>query len=64
MSVAKQFQSSFKTVLKLLSFSRNILETFLLFSPLTANIRCLCKTAVYDAVNRSWVNKYGDNLRH
>jgi len=43
-----------------LKLSIQSLETF---KPITACIKCLCKTTVYDAVNQTLVYKYGDHVR-
>jgi len=32
--------------------------------PITTGICCLCKTAVYNAVNQALVNEHGDNMRY
>jgi len=39
-------------------------KRFVCFSHSQTGIRCLCKTAVYDAVNRTLVNKHRDHIRY
>jgi len=39
-------------------------KRFSCFSQSQACIRCLCKTAVYNAVNQTLVNKHGEYMRY
>ena len=46
------------------NWNKTAVKRFRCFSQSQVCIRRLCKTAVYDAVNQTLVNKHGDHMRY